>query len=364
MNCPLCGKECKNILSHYKIHDPYIDTNHFLELYPNWSDKFQEDLRKPVNIKCEVCGKVFKFKNGYSCHVKKLHPILWEKIKLSKVEKLNAKLDKYGQVCAICGNKVMDLKQHTLRAHKIEWDEYCKKYEHDPSLTKIVGEEYRENLSKNKKKYYSSEEGIKRRKVQSIMYSGDNNPIHIDGAKEKAIFNRSVHGGIPNTSIKGIKCFYDKINRYTRSFEELKMLVFLDMNGIKYEYEPKSVVKYYSVEHDFISTYLPDFYINDCYYELKTEQDYNRIYKDIKNTKYEEIMKAYKKLQYNFKIITIDRFAKEYNMPYNNIDLTERIKVLYKNGSIKFICLKNSRLVKEITGCDNLELAEGVLLND
>ena len=51
--CLLCGKpNLKNILAHYKIHIKDITKEKFLELYPNWNQPFQYDLRERKKLCC------------------------------------------------------------------------------------------------------------------------------------------------------------------------------------------------------------------------------------------------------------------------------------------------------------------------
>lgn len=366
MKCPLCNLEVTNILAHYKVHDYNIKTKEdFLRIYPEWTDSMQVDTRKIGKHICPICKKEYKFKNGLSVHIKKLHPELWDKLIQAKNTALQEKEKKSGQICSICNKTVFDLKQHVERKHGILWEKYCETYNHDISLTKIVDNEYRLRLSKNKKYFYNeTERGKELKREQSIKWTGPKNIIYNSDILEKAINTRSKNGKIPNKSYRGIHCYYTLIDKYTRSFEELKFIIFLELNNISFIYEPSTVLKYYNKEKNFVSSYLPDFCINSKYYELKTESEYERCFNNIENTKYNEIINSFALSKKQFEITTINKFASAFNLMYDKNAIMEKIINEYKNGNILFTCKRNSTTIKKITNCDNLELAIGVSLYD
>lgn len=366
LTCPLCGASgLQNILGHYKIHEKGITGKQFRLLYPEWIGPLQIDHRAHGAYKCPYCDKIYTFNNGLSIHLKKVHPEEWATIlynkKIQKQHKQNIK----GQTCSICNKIKIDLKQHVECSHNITWKEYCSKYNHDISKTKIVDEEYKQKLSTNKKAFYhNTERGKELRLLQSQLWSGKNNIIHQPNILEKAIYTRAIHGAIPSTNFKGIPCWYKKINRYTRSFEELRFIIFLEMNGIEYEYEPKFVMKYYNEDKGFITSYLPDFYIDGIYYELKTDSDYKRIINDIQHSKYFEISKAFQKINVKFEITTLNQYATKMGFNVKSVNIENKIISEYNNKNIKFTCKKNSSIIKRITGSENLETTWGVTLYD
>lgn len=365
LTCPLCGKTgLKNILGHYKIHVIDITKEKFLELYPEWDQPFQYDLRKRENIKCPYCDKLFQLNNALHSHIKTIHKEEWKEIERERNAEIEKKMNK-SQQCKICNAMKVDLKQHVERSHNIDWDAYCEQYGHDKLLTKIVDEEYRENLSRNKKKFYNeTESGKLLKRKQSEKWKGSNNIVYKDGILEKSMHTRSLHGLIPNTSARGIHCWYKNIDKMTRSYEELKFIILLEMNNIEFKYEPKFVIKYWNTEKEFITTYLPDFYINGTYYELKTEQERIKISNNIESTKYYEIIKAFDKMNIGFDLISINEFAKNNNIIIDSLEIEDIIRSKYKNGDIRFTCKETSAIVKHITGYSNLKNIKGVTLYD
>lgn len=366
LTCPLCGKSnLKNILAHYKIHIRDITREKFLELYPDWDQPFQYDLRERKELHCPYCDKTFLMKNVLHSHIRTMHKEEWEIIRIERDSKAEEKQRIKGQQCKICGSIKIDLKQHVERSHNIDWNTYCEEYNHDKSMTKIVDEEYRENLSRNKKKFYNeTEEGRLLKRKQSEKWKGENNVIYKDGVLEKSMYTRSAHGLIPNTSVRGIHCWYKGIDKTTRSYEELKFIIMLEMNGIDFKYEPGFVIKYWNSERNFITTYLPDFYINGIYYELKVPKERTRILENIETTKYYEIIKAFDKINVKFDIVSIESFAMEHNISADYIAIDEIIRTKYKNDEIRFTCKENSATVKQITGITDLKNAKGVKLYD
>lgn len=364
--CPLCGKtNLKNILAHYKIHVKDITKEKFLELYPNWNQPFQYDLRERKKLCCPLCGKTFSIKNALHSHIRTLHKEEWESIRIERDFKKEQKLKAKGQKCEICGAIKIDLKQHVERKHNIEWNLYCEEYNHDKSMTKIVDEKYRENLSKNKKRFYNeTEEGKLLKRKQSEKWKGENNVVHKKGVLEKSMYARSLHRLIPNASNRGIHCWYKNIDRATRSYEELKFIILLEMNGIDFKYEPGFAIKYWNTEKNFMTTYLPDFYINGTYYELKVPKERIKILGGIESTKYYEICKSFNKINVKFSIVSLESFAIENNILVDYIAIEDIIRSKYKSGEIHFICKENSGTVKHITGNTNLRTTNGVTVYD
>ena len=366
LTCPLCGKtNLKNILAHYKIHVRTITREKFLELYPEWDQPFQYDNRKRDEYKCPYCDKIFVLNNALHAHIRTIHKEEWEHIKEEHIHKEEEKKQLKGQQCKICNEIKIDLKQHVEIKHNIEWSSYCEQYDHDITLTKIVDEKYRKLLSENKKKFYNeTENGKLLRRIQSEKWKGENNIVYKDGVMEKSMYSRSQHGLIPNTSVRGIHCWYKNIDRTTRSYEELKFIIMLEMNNISYEYEPEFILKYWNSEKSFITSYLPDFCIGGKYYELKVLKEQIKILNDIESTKYYEIVKAFNKINVEFEIISIESFSAENNISIDSIDIDNIIRSKYNNDEIRFTCKENSAIVRRITGFSNLKEAKGVTLYD
>lgn len=364
LTCPLCGKDnLKNILAHYKIHVRDITKESFLKLYPDWNQPFQYDLRKHENHKCPYCDKTFLYNNTLSVHIKALHKEEWERIKSEQSIKEKAKQELKGQLCQICNAIKIDLKQHIERFHNIDWDDYCNKYNHDHKLTKIVDDNYRQLLSQNKKKFYNeTERGKLLKRKQSENWKGNKNIVYKPEIIEKSIHTRSINGLIPNISTRSIHCWYKTINKTTRSYEELKFIILLEMNNISFKYEPGFVIKYWNNEKQFVTSYLPDFYINGKYYELKVPKERDKILNNIETTKYYEIMKAFNKLNIDFSIISINNFAEENGILVDYSDIDKMIQSKYNSEEIRFTCHANSNIIKHITGCSNLQIARGVTL--
>jgi len=359
--CPICGKEIVNLLAHIKIHKEYkiYDKKTFYEYFPNYTGKFQIDTRKEKECKCHICGKTYKHNNQLQLHYKKIHE-QWYNENKKQDNRTCAKLK-----CPICGKLCTDIKQHINRSHRIEWKEFCEKYNWNIKLTKCVTEEYKKHLSENKIKFYhETERGKELRKLQAIKYKKDN-PAKNRKIIEKSIFNRTMGNGIPVLNYRGVHVKYNDIS--FRSINEYIFYILCKHNNIKVEYEPKNyIVKWYNDEKRFITTYLPDFIINDkILLELKSSP------KEIKNIfdveKYNKVSKIYsaKKIQYEISY-PIKFFKDFFNISYENYEINEIVKhytqEALKTNNIHFTCRKNSRFVKFYIGTENIQENKNVTI--
>ncbi|MBR4589882.1 MAG: hypothetical protein IKO36_04380 [Bacteroidaceae bacterium] len=352
--CPDCGKEVLNLLSHIKCHKEYkiYDKKTFYEYFPNYDGKFQIDKRVENECKCHICGKPYKYNNLLQLHYKKEHEKWYNENKKDDNRKC-ATLK-----CPICNRMYTDIKQHINRTHRIDWIEFCEKYNWDAKLTKCVTEEYKKHLSESKTKfYYETERGKELRKIQAIKYK-ENNPSKNRKTIEKSIFNRTVGKGISTVNYRGVRVQYDNIS--FRSINEYVFYILCKYNNIKIKYEPKNyIVKWYNEEKNFITTYLPDFIVDDkILLELKSSLKEIRDAIDIE--KYKKVSKIYsaKKIQYEISY-PIKFFKDFYNIKYENYEVGEIVKKYTQNAikenNIHFTCKENSRFVKFYTGLDKLE---------
>lgn len=345
--CPKCGSTTKNMIRHFMGQHKECCVHNkqdILNLFPEYIGSFHIDSRQPGNYECPICKKSFQYQNGVQCHIRNHHPEKYEQYK-SKDKRKCASLK-----CPICGNLYSDIKQHVNIKHNLNWNEFCKKFNWDPKLTKNITEEYRENLSINKKKFYrETERGKELKKIQSQKWK-DNNPVFDKSLLEKSIHNRALHNNIPEWTGRGIVIHY-KDKRF-RSYNEFCFYILCKDQNIDVEYEPtKYSIKYFNKEKQFLSTYLPDFYIKNIgLIELKTNNGDKNLSIQ-KYSKYEEAPVIYKNLGIPYYICTIKEAKTLVGIPdIPPYKIKERIKqeVLDNLDNIHIWCYNDSVTIQNI----------------
>lgn len=341
--CPVCNKEVLNLLGHIKKHNPKIRSKKvFYEYFPNYEGKFQIDCSKKITVKCPYCNKEFNKNNALQIHIKKIHPEFFIK---QEIVKKCANL-----ICPICNHKVSDMKQHIKRHEIYNWDDFCFRYNWDVKLVKSITEDYRNNLSKNKKDFYNSERGLLLREEQSIKMQTDAKRICWASVKEKSMNTRAKNKTLSNSGPRGLHV----ITNYGsfRSYNEFIFATLCKLNNINLEYENLEYsIKWYNLEKGFIGTYVPDFYhYNTGLIELKAFK------KDVKEAKKEEkyiqAEKIYKKLNIPFYIFSLDEALSMFGLKYSykeKILIKKYVLDLVSNNEIQFICpYKKSKILYEL----------------
>lgn len=103
--CPICKKTFDSIVMHLRFkHNLTMDEIH--TKYKNL--RKQKNCRKPLEIKCELCGKIFQYNNNYVLHLKQSHPDVYQ-----EYSQKNVKYQHF--TCAICGKQTNALYIHVIR---------------------------------------------------------------------------------------------------------------------------------------------------------------------------------------------------------------------------------------------------------
>lgn len=303
IECPICKDSFKEMARHIKKnHSMTVDE--FKIEYPLVPLKVVNSLPKKEISECNLCNKVYKAKNALGLHYKKKHPEYFEEMKQGE--------KKYKHFeCPICNKETNTIRQHIVDGHNMTWDSFCTNYNWDIKDSKFVSEEYKNNLSKSKKDYYASDEGLERRKVQSENMSGDKNfscRPEVRSKISKAAVKRMEYNPFFTRSY-GIKFKFNIDDKmyFCRSFEELKLVHSLIVNNIDFEYE-KTRIKY-KMDDDILRTYVLDFEIDSIYYELKSSLNLSNENKK----KYLYVNKALSNIGSTLEIVSIKELSKKLN---------------------------------------------------
>lgn len=268
VTCPVCGKQLKGLRNHLIFKHNMTDS----EIKEKFKGIPMQVVSKPKDIKCEYCDRHFTTKGPYTIHIKCSHPDKY--VPRENKSKENSKF-----VCGLCGFKGNMIYTHVCTAHSgvITWDEYCKKYNHDPNVRAFFSEKHKETLSQNKKKFYSSDVGLIERQKLREKFTGEANPACRPETRSK----------ISKAALRRFKNDESNMNNFMqysygtqfrfeylgkqyrcRSFEEFKAMYVLLINNIPFEYEAKTIN--YPLLDGTIKNYLLDFYvINKYYIEIK-----------------------------------------------------------------------------------------------
>lgn len=303
IECPLCKDSFKEMARHIKKKHN-MPVNDFKIKFPLLPLKVVSSISKKEISECHLCNCVYKAKNALGLHYKNKHPEYFEEMK--KGEKMYKHFE-----CPICNKETNTIRQHIVDGHNMTWESFCTNYNWNIKDSKYVSDEYRKKLSKNKKTYYASEEGIARKKVQSENMLGDKNQARRPEVRSK----------ISKTAIKrmednpffmrsyGIKFKFNNDDKryFCRSFEELKLVHSLIVNDIEFVYE-KTRIKY-KMEDDVLRTYVLDFEIDGIYYELKSSLSLS----DKDEKKYTYVNKSLSAIDSKLEIVTIKELSKKLN---------------------------------------------------
>ena len=353
--CPVCKKEYNTLLGHIRIHNSEIHNKEdFYRFFPNYKGPLHIDRREKSSCSCEICGKIYDYPNSLALHYKKIHNITKQETR--KCAKL---------VCPICNKNYSDIKQHVEAKHSITWLNFCNTYDWNIGLTKYISDEYRKNLSENKKQFYrNTERGKELKRLNSEIWKTEKNPSKNKKSKSKFVYSRAMNGNwIPEYNYRGIKVTYK--DKTFRSFNEFRFYILCLHFNKSVKYEPHEfIVRYYNEEKMFLSTYLPDFYVDDQIIELKAlPHDVNAANK---SKKYNKVKTVYKNKRIKFNICTIQGALTLLNIPCENYQIKDivkdAIKDAVKNDEIHIICKPCSRTVKYYFGLDDLSDNKNITL--
>lgn len=268
----------------------------------------------PMENHVDSCGKTRTSHNIASNHPYEL---------LDFLKASDEKHSSQRQKCPICSEEFLSLSNHVIQTHKISWDSFIKQYDWTGPGHK-VSESTKQKLSEGKTAYYASEEGQKRKKIQSEAMAGEKNIARNDEIRKKIslscmgrklsdkakrvnslkaserVFERSFADGSMGYFYKWI---FNNRYYYARSNEELKVFLSLLFNNIEFEIEP-CLISYKIADEQ--KKYVPDLKMANQYYEIKPS------IKDFEVEKYDAVKaslsKIGKKLHFlnssNFKDVT------------------------------------------------------------
>lgn len=272
-----------------------------------------------------------------------------------------------GYKCPICGETWIYLGSHVKNAHGLSWSDFQEKYNfHDPKVK--VTPSHRQKLSDNKKIYYQSEEGLRRKEVQREFISGKKNPACRPEVREKiseACKGRQVPNFVkeinslrmteylrsPSASwSRGYTYEFFWCGSYyrVRSTEELLVILSLLKRGITPVYEPCKF-QYYQ---DFIRNYTPDFRINNIFYEVKSTKE------EFLDEKYVKCKKVISGAGFELRFLNKELFSEEFGfLPLSEGELQDTIRTLVESDSMKIIkpsspTYKNYTFLEKVFGKD------------
>lgn len=184
-------------------------------------------------------------------------------------------------------------------------------------------------------------------------------------SKEKSMYSRAKNNKwIPEYNYRGIKVTYKNIT--FRSFTEFQFYILCLHFNIPIIYEPHDyIVKYYNNEKDFMTTYLPDFLVNNKFLiEIKSSKRDVRIANTLR--KYIEISKIYNDKNILFEICTPEIALKKLGIECNKYEIKDIIRKYVKealqNNNICFLCESCSRIVKYYTELNDLSNNKNIIL--
>lgn len=338
LTCPVCGEKVFNLLGHIKIHNPKIRSKKtFFEFFPDYKGKLMVDCTKSHELKCPYCDKVYSKNNLLQLHIKNAHPEHY--VKEEKIRKCA------GLICPICGKKVSDMKQHIKSHDYYVWEDFCREFNWDIKLVKNITDEYRNNLSKNKKRFYQSERGLQLRQEQSVKWQ-INNPVSNPDILEKAIHSRTVNMNIPNYGAMGLHVTTDYAS--FRSFNEFIFDSICRLNNIIPIYEsPEYAIKWFNSKKNFRTTYIPDFYIDGIgLIELKST-DKDALFSSTEE-KYIKAKEIFDSLNIKYQICSLNDALSIFGFKYTfkeKIEIKKYVHDLVKENRIKFVSYRSSTIL-------------------
>ena len=272
-----------------------------------------------------------------------------------------------GYKCPICGETWIYLGSHVKNVHGLSWSDFQEKYNfHDPKVK--VTPSHRQKLSDNKKIYYQSEEGLRRKEVQREFISGKKNPACRLEVREKiseACKGRQIPNFVKEMNSSRMTEYLRSSNAtwsrgYTyeffwrgsyyrvRSTEELLVILSLLKRDITPTYEPCKF-QYYQ---DFTRNYTPDFRINNIFYEVKSNKE------QFLDEKYVKCRKVINGAGFELRFLNRELFSEEFGfLPLSEGELQDTIRTLVESDLMKIIkpsspTYKNYTFLEKVFGKD------------
>ena len=262
--CPICGFRGKSLKMHLR-YKHNMSMEEFRKEFPGFG-KTQITPVREKDQQCPYCDTAELFHPvGLGYHIKKHHPEHYVTAK----ERSSCK---EGYSCPVCNKVVRNIEQHITLGHKIPWDVFVEKYQWKGGKA-YVSEAHKLALSKQKRAYYASDEGLVRKRKQRALMKGENNISKRRDVRQKLSLNaakRSSSGTYTSSNFRiGIHSLYKGL--HLKSLQELLAVFFLEDNAIAFEYEKHFLL--WKDEEGINRIYTPDFKIGDTFYEVKHAND-------------------------------------------------------------------------------------------
>ncbi len=266
IECPICHEKYKTLNTHL-FYEHNIIIEDFKKEFPGYPIQLPVKHEKK---KCPYCD-FWSSPSGLGTHISYKH----NNVKRNDPENKSKKDKKEGFLCPICKKYFINFSQHIEMTHNIKWEDFVKEYNWT-SLKTWVSDDHKENLSKNKKKFYNdTERGIELRQEQSLLMSGKGNVVHLPGVRNKiskGAANRVINADTSLYFKSGIRVTYR--GQTYRSLEEFKIALILLDNKIEFEYENEWIL--YLKKDRSQHRYVIDFKIDGVIYEIKADAHKNQ----------------------------------------------------------------------------------------
>ena len=313
---------------------------------------------------CPVCNKTLKtcYYNG----IKGLNPHMKYEhldflLNLLEEEENKKPVNEKGNLCPICNRSWINMKAHIKQEHNLNWEDFVKKFNYTKESFKFT-DSHKAMLSKNKKAFYESDKGKKLKKLQSEKIKGDLNPSTREEVKLKISLsrqgkplpratreknslvtsNRLLENPLSTQSLGyTFQIIYNNRYYYSRSFEEFKVLLPLLENNIPIVIEPCRIS--YVDEEGLVKNYIPDFLINNIYYETKASD------LEFDSYKYRICKEKLQSLGSDLLLLRSSTMQKYLGIkPFTPYQIKIKIKEYFYNGSLS-ISDRNSSTSESIT---------------
>lgn len=311
---------------------------------------------------CPVCNKALKtcYYNG----IKGMNPhVKYEHIdfllELLEREEDNKPIDEKGNLCPICNKSWINMKTHVKKEHNLGWNEFVEKYNYSKESLKFTNS-HKNKLSNNKKKFYGSSRGKELKNIQSEKVKGNKNPACREEVKLKISLKRQGQP-LPRVtreknslvtskrllenplSVKSLgytfQIIYNNKYYYSRSFEEFRVLLSLLENNISFIVEPCRIT--YVDEDGLIKNYIPDFLIDNIYYETKSSN------LEFNSHKYNKCKEKLQSMGSDLRLLRTSTINENLGIqPLTPYQVKNKIKEYFYKGSL-FIIDKNTKKSKD-----------------
>lgn len=266
VECPICGRRMKQLTRHLLSVHGYTNLEQFKQDWPEYP--LTTYRPKAVQIcMCPVCQQEFQHTTTLGVHLKAEHGI-----EPAVKDRSNCKY-----VCGICGFQTNRLYDHVVSGHHMDWAAYCRAFQHPQNEKAFHSPEHNQKVSKAKIAYYQTVEGQQRRQQQSQASRGENNVSKRPEVRTKISSIQAAY--VQQDTLRGYTRFSNGIrfrcptiglSKFTRSYQEYRIALTCHHHGVRYQFEPDRLpyVDAKGVTH----FYIPDFYVDNIYYEIKSSE--------------------------------------------------------------------------------------------